>query len=139
MTSTLNSQLPSQRGPAKRDLQSLHSPLYCGSKFPAKGDLQSPHSPLYCGSKFPAKGDLQSPHSPLYRSLPSGKVKGLIIDPMPIPYPSMLVNLTEHHFIILINHFAAKVTAVNPCFLGPSRIRHQAKQCCCNNHVSLHI
>ena len=41
------------------------------------------------------------------------KVERLIIDSVSVAYPCMVVKLTEHHFVILINHLAAQVTTVN--------------------------
>ena len=42
-------------------------------------------------------------------------------------------------FTILINYFAAKVTAVDVGSLCPDRKRHQAKQHGCKNHYFLHF
>jgi hypothetical protein len=47
----------------------------------------------------------------------------------------MFVELAEHHFVVLVNHFAAKVTAVDVCVLCPDRERHQAKQQGCEKKV----
>ena len=58
---------------------------------------------------------------------------------MSVTYPCMLVKLAEHHLIILVNHFPAKVTAVNVCLLRLNRIRHQAKQNCYKKAVSFHF
>ena len=52
--------------------------------------------------------------------------------------PPLLPLLAEHHFIILVNHFAAKVTTVDFRFLCISHIRHQAKQHCCKKNVRFH-
>ena len=60
------------------------------------------------------------------------KVERLVINSVSVPYPCMLVKLAEHHLIILINYFAAKVTTVDVCVLCPDRKRHQAKQQGCN-------
>ena len=67
------------------------------------------------------------------------EVERFIINQMSVAYPCMLVNLAEYHMIILINHFATKVTTVNLCTLCPSRIRHQAKQHGCQKNKSFHI
>ena len=67
------------------------------------------------------------------------EVERLIIDPVSVPYPCMFVKLAEHHLIILINHFAAKVATVNFRSLRLSHIRHQAKQHYCNENISLHV
>ena len=40
---------------------------------------------------------------------------------MSVTYPGVLVKLAEHHFIVLINHFTAKVTIIDFCFLCDSR------------------
>ena len=45
------------------------------------------------------------------------EVEGLVIDSMSVPNPCMLVELAEHHFVVLINHFAAKITTINFCSL----------------------
>ena len=66
------------------------------------------------------------------------EVEGLVINPMSVSYPCMLVKLAEHNIIILINHFAAKVTTIDSCSLCINRIRHHAKQHCCKKNVSLH-
>ena len=58
---------------------------------------------------------------------------------MSVTYPCMLVKLAEHHLIILVNHFSAKVTAVNVCLLRLNCIRHQAKQNCYKKAVSFHV
>ena len=40
-----------------------------------------------------------------------------VINSVSVTYPCELVKLAEHHFVILINHFAAKVTTVDFCSL----------------------
>ena len=67
------------------------------------------------------------------------KVERLIIAEVSVPYPCMFVELAEHHFVVLVNHFAAKVTTVDVCALSLYRKRHQAKQQGCKNHYFLHF
>jgi hypothetical protein len=44
----------------------------------------------------------------------------------------MLVELAKHHFVVLVNHFGAKVTAVDVSILCADRERHQTKQHGCD-------
>ena len=71
--------------------------------------------------------------------VPLNEVERLVIDPVSVSYPCVFVELTEHYFIVLVNHFAAKVTAVDIYSLCLDRNRYQAKQHGCNHHVCFHI
>ena len=67
------------------------------------------------------------------------QVERLVVDSVSIAYPRMLVELAEHHFIILIHHFAAQVATIHIRSLSLHRKGHQAKQHSCQKYVSFHI
>ena len=66
------------------------------------------------------------------------EVERFVIESVSVSYPGMLVELAEHHLIILINHFAAKVATVDIGYLRLNHIRHQTKQHGCYKTVSFH-
>ena len=88
-----------------------------------------------------------------YQQLIEGELKGTVAvfkryflsdaanqaDEVAVADPRVLVELAEDHSVVLVNHLAAKVAAVNVGSLCPDRKRHQAKQQGCNNHVRIHV
>ena len=62
------------------------------------------------------------------------QIEVLVISTVSVTYPGMLVQLAEHHLIVLINHFAAKVTAVHITLLSRYRPGNKANQNCCKRY-----